>query len=365
MTVRNNSKTYTIVSMLVALSLVFFSATMMAQNTISPTTVTLDTISTAGPINMNFIFSNNGDFPVVIQKVEVPSAGFSCNYTKSSIKPGEKSDITVELNTQDLRPGNIDKLIKVKTTGKPASFNLRIKGYVSDKIPAKQLRKDGIDWTRTYSNGKYGAEINSSTIIPPSYESLVYNRVLEEFLGKKGATVIVFGKAGDEMFKFECDEYTTDNKGFVIKKNSIIGYIDKFGNVKIPLSSGYKSINHVFNGPGEHFVYNTDKSVGVLDKNGNIVFELPKFSDISRVVVPYYKDNKPLFISNDGIYDINKNRVLTFNNIIPYPMYLPFITEDGMINQLEIDVNNPDTPSTRTIGSIHDLRVAPSSNPFE
>jgi hypothetical protein len=85
----------------------------------------------AGRQTFDFIVTNTGDKPLIIQKVEASRPGTSPEWTKSPILPGEKGKVTgVWDPASRLGVGVFNKMLIVYTNTLPATTTLIIKGEV-------------------------------------------------------------------------------------------------------------------------------------------------------------------------------------------------------------------------------------------
>lgn len=332
-----------------------------AQVSISPKVINLGEISTSNPISFEFLLTNNSDSPVCIISVGVNTAAIKKDFPKKPIPVNGTGVIKMTLFTQDLRPGLLNKTIRVRTSGKPRSHQLAIKGDVLAEIPLNQTRNDGgISWIRTYSNGKYGAMINSKNIISPNYDNLSYCSLLDCFIGISNNNLSLLDLNGKILCITDFQEYIPDRYGILIKNNSSWGYIDKLGNTIIPTTTGYKKLVHqCFDEIGEYFLFSKDDTIGILDRRGDVTFELPKTNQ-KLFIIPYYIGNLLLYVSDDGIYDKNRNKIFSFNKIFIFQptineygdILVPYPTENGLFE-------------TTKIGSIYNLSCVPSENPYK
>ena len=76
-----------------------------------------------------FAFSNPGNTPLVIHKVETSCGCTVPEWTKQPIKPGGKGKISIKYDTS--RPGAFSKSITVYYNGKNSPVRLKIKGSVN------------------------------------------------------------------------------------------------------------------------------------------------------------------------------------------------------------------------------------------
>lgn len=79
-----------------------------------------------------FEFTNTGDAPLVISRVQASCGCTTPTWTKEPVMPGEKGAITVAYNPY-ARPGNFAKSILVHHNGDSKPFNLTIRGNVIPK----------------------------------------------------------------------------------------------------------------------------------------------------------------------------------------------------------------------------------------
>ena len=82
-----------------------------------------DTVALGSKVEHTFRFTNNGNTPLLINSVK---AGCGCTvlkgWPKTPIKPGEKGEIPVVLNTK--RTGYIKKYISILANTRPATNKL-------------------------------------------------------------------------------------------------------------------------------------------------------------------------------------------------------------------------------------------------
>jgi len=86
----------------------------------------------AGRQTFNFIITNTGNQPLVIQKVTASCGCTTPAWTKSPIPPGGKGKVTAIYDPVNL-PGVFNKTLTVYTNTKPASTTLTIKGEVTPR----------------------------------------------------------------------------------------------------------------------------------------------------------------------------------------------------------------------------------------
>lgn len=83
-------------------------------------------------IKINFVFSNNGNVPLIIHKVTVSCGCITPKWPKKPIKSGERSIICIEFKTRD-RHGIFAKDIFVESNAVERVILLRIKGSIKKK----------------------------------------------------------------------------------------------------------------------------------------------------------------------------------------------------------------------------------------
>jgi hypothetical protein len=95
------------------------------------TTMRFGTIAIGEKVTHSFKFKNSGKTPLLISQV-TPSCGCTTpmDWPKEPILPGEAGQITVEFNSRGFT-GVIEKNISVLTNCIPATYDLKIVGYVS------------------------------------------------------------------------------------------------------------------------------------------------------------------------------------------------------------------------------------------
>ena len=87
-----------------------------------------------GPVNHDFVITNTGNAPLIIISATASCGCTTPDIPRQPIKPGESAKLHVTFDPIG-RPGEFDKIIKVKTNIKGDRTTLRIKGTV---IPANR-----------------------------------------------------------------------------------------------------------------------------------------------------------------------------------------------------------------------------------
>lgn len=85
-----------------------------------------------GPVSVEFPFTNSGDANLLIYEAKAECGCTTPDYPKAPIAPGKGGKIKVTYNPLG-RPGAFDKVITVKTNGKPGKVRLKIRGTVTPK----------------------------------------------------------------------------------------------------------------------------------------------------------------------------------------------------------------------------------------
>ncbi|SRR5690554_3418857 len=85
-----------------------------------------------GAVTTRFEFTNNGDSPLIIQRVSASCGCTTPNYTREPILPGKKGLISVQYSTVR-RPGTFNKTVRVYSNVPDTVYVLTIKGNVTPK----------------------------------------------------------------------------------------------------------------------------------------------------------------------------------------------------------------------------------------
>ena len=85
-----------------------------------------------GAISTQFEFTNNGDSPLIIQRVSASCGCTTPSYTREPVLPGKKGVISAEYSTVR-RPGTFNKTIRVYSNAPDTVYVLTIKGNVTPK----------------------------------------------------------------------------------------------------------------------------------------------------------------------------------------------------------------------------------------
>ncbi|WP_165020794.1 MULTISPECIES: DUF1573 domain-containing protein [unclassified Dysgonomonas] len=85
-----------------------------------------------GTVSCEFVFKNNGDAPLVIQRVQTTCGCTTPDYTKEPILPGKEGKIKVTFSTTG-RPGVFDKKVTIFSNVPDEVYVLTIKGEVIRK----------------------------------------------------------------------------------------------------------------------------------------------------------------------------------------------------------------------------------------
>lgn len=85
-----------------------------------------------GPISVEFPFTNTGSANLVVFDAKADCGCTTPEYPQAPIAPGKSGKIKVTYNPLG-RPGAFDKVITIKTNGKPGKVRLKIRGTVMPK----------------------------------------------------------------------------------------------------------------------------------------------------------------------------------------------------------------------------------------
>lgn len=85
-----------------------------------------------GPVSYEFQFENAGNGNLVIINATAECGCTIPEFPKEPIGPGKKGKIKVTYNPLG-RPGGFDKVVTVKTNGKPGKVHLKVRGTVIPK----------------------------------------------------------------------------------------------------------------------------------------------------------------------------------------------------------------------------------------
>lgn len=97
----------------------------------SETTYNFGTIpEKKGKVTHEFVFTNTGDKPLVIQDAQAECGCTTPEYPLAPIAPGKSGVIKVTYNPLG-RPGGFTKRVTVKTNGKPRKAYIYVKGVVN------------------------------------------------------------------------------------------------------------------------------------------------------------------------------------------------------------------------------------------
>lgn len=85
-----------------------------------------------GPVSVEFPFVNTGGANLVVYEAKADCGCTTPEFPKNPVAPGKGGKIKVTYNPLG-RPGAFDKVITVKTNGKPGKVRLKIRGSVIPK----------------------------------------------------------------------------------------------------------------------------------------------------------------------------------------------------------------------------------------
>lgn len=131
---RKTMKKTLLITLLMALTIGTAVAQKPAEIRFDKLTHNFGTFSEKNPVvSCEFIFSNIGEQPLVINQA-VASCGCTVpEYTKEPVKPGEKGVIKVTYNGTGKFPGHFKKSITVRTNGAVEQTRLYIEGTMEEK----------------------------------------------------------------------------------------------------------------------------------------------------------------------------------------------------------------------------------------
>lgn len=78
-----------------------------------------------------FVFTNNGNEPLVIQQVVSSCGCTASDYTKTPIKPGKQGEIIVSYNGKGMPAGYFKKSIIVRSNANNQMVRLHIEGVIT------------------------------------------------------------------------------------------------------------------------------------------------------------------------------------------------------------------------------------------
>ena len=85
-----------------------------------------------GPVSVEFPFTNSGTANLLIYEAKAECGCTTPEFPQAPVAPGKTGRIKVTYNPLG-RPGAFDKVITVKTNGKPGKVRLKIRGSVIPK----------------------------------------------------------------------------------------------------------------------------------------------------------------------------------------------------------------------------------------
>ena len=87
------------------------------------------------PQKCEFIFTNTGDKPLVIQQAFSSCGCTVASFTRTPINPGEKGKVTISYNGKNLFPGHFKKPVTVSSNAKNNIVRVYIEG---DMVASKK-----------------------------------------------------------------------------------------------------------------------------------------------------------------------------------------------------------------------------------
>ncbi|WP_409945121.1 DUF1573 domain-containing protein [Alloprevotella tannerae] len=105
-------------------------STLQAQAVIQfeQTSHNFGTFSSDQPQKCEFIFTNIGDKPLVIQQAFSSCGCTVASFTRTPINPGEKGKVTISYNGKNLFPGHFKKPVTVSSNAKNNIVRVYIEG---------------------------------------------------------------------------------------------------------------------------------------------------------------------------------------------------------------------------------------------
>lgn len=93
------------------------------------------TFSSDQPQKCEFIFTNTGDKPLIIQQAFSSCGCTVASFTRTPINPGEKGKVTISYNGKNLFPGHFKKPVTVSSNAKNNIVRVYIEG---DMVASKK-----------------------------------------------------------------------------------------------------------------------------------------------------------------------------------------------------------------------------------
>lgn len=115
------------------LSLGFVSVSAQPVLKFESTTHDFGKFSEEKPVTHVFVFTNEGDEPLVIQQAMTSCGCTVADYTKTPVNPGEKGKVTVTYDGKGKYPGSFKKSITVRSNASNTLVRLYIKGEMKGK----------------------------------------------------------------------------------------------------------------------------------------------------------------------------------------------------------------------------------------
>ncbi|MCK4662813.1 MAG: DUF1573 domain-containing protein [Bacteroidales bacterium] len=198
----------------------------------------------SGLAKYKFVFTNTGNEPLIITKVQ-PSCGCtSSNYTKSPVPPGGKGFVSSEYSPKN-RPGKFNKSIKVITNAEPAITMLRITGNVIQREKTiKDLYPFAMGAIRSKTSHIAFLKIKNTKTKTDSTQIINTSDEEQKLTFEKVPSYITI-KAVPEVLKPKAKGYiiTTydasknNNWGFVINRVNILINDQKSGSQRLSISA--------------------------------------------------------------------------------------------------------------------------------
>lgn len=264
------------------------------------------------PAVYDFVFTNTGTEPLIVQKPKTSCACALPSWPKDPIMPGKQDKVSVTYNTNKV--GKFNRYVTVTSNAiNSPTIVLKIRG---------EVLHGGAGVKIVYRNGYYGIESDEGRIvIPVEYEMIKKSNYSSNLQLKKNGKWGTADKTGHIFIPCEYDEeFDLDADGWV-KKGGKWGIIDKENRVIIPFDYEYASLS-----------IKTAKRNGIVKKGG-------KWGKIdvenNKVIIPFEYEMLSEFVGNSML--VKKNGKFGAFDASGKTIILPFEynTEEELIEALQ------------------------------
>ena len=238
----------------------------------------------------DFVFKNNGDDVLIIEKIFSNNYITAIDYTKTPIKPGEKGKVTLSFNTDNI--GRFSKRITVKTNAVNKSRSiLCMNGLIIDHKEPE------------IKNGKWGVQkVTGEVLIPFKYDLLKWSPQLSCFIAKENNLFGLLDRHGNTIIPIEYSEISYFAKDLLKVKKIKWGVQKINGEVLIPFK--YDELEWI---PRlSCFIAKKNRLVGVLDMQDNTIIPF-EYTELSYFAKDYFKAKKIKWgliqVNNEVIYE--------------------------------------------------------------